>query len=181
MNREELIAKLKRIDENVFFSGSIETGARASTIIVGASALLLCDLSHKSATKDVDVLKVEQSIRNIMFEDRDFNSQCSIFSQCLPYNFEDRLVKIDIETYVIDVYVPSIEDMTVMKLYRWERPDIEDLTAPEFLERLNWDQLDHLVHSPYEAAASRIADQSDDRELKNLFFNYCEYEKGWRK
>lgn len=181
MDRNELIEKIQRIDENVFFSNVVKSGIRASAIIVGASALLLCDLSHKGATKDVDVLKVEQNIREIMFADQDFNSQCRTFSQCLPYNFEDRLKKIDLNTYVIDIFVPSIEDIAVMKLYRWEKPDEEDLTAPEFLEQLDWKLLDHLVHSPEEAAASRSADPENDRELKNLLFNYKEYERGWRR
>lgn len=181
MNRTELLEKIQRIDENIFFSGKVKPGSRAEVVIVGASALLLCDLSKKNATKDVDVLKVEQSIRQFVFDDRDFNNQCSAYSQCLPYNFEDRLMKIELETYVIDVYVPSIEDMAVMKLYRWEEPDKIDLTAQEFLAQLNWPLLEHLVYSPDEAAASRTADPEKDRELRNLRFKYKEYEERWRK
>lgn len=181
MDKAELLNKIQRIDENVFFSGGIQPGTRAGLIIVGASALLLCDLSHKNATKDVDVLRVEQSIKQLVFADQDFNGQCSAYAQCLPYNFEDRLVKVEIETYVIDIYVPSIEDLAVMKLYRWEQPDKDDLTASEFLAQLDWSQLAHLVYSPNEAEASRVALAENDRELLNLRFNYKEYEEGWRR
>lgn len=181
MDRAELLDKIRRIDENAFFSGTVEQGGRAKMVIIGASALLLCELSQKGVTKDVDVLEAEQVIKRFISEDRDFNSYCSAYAQCLPYNFEDRLVKIEIETYVIDIYVPSIEDLAVMKLYRWEQPDKSDLTASEFLNKLNWSLLEHLVYSPDEAAASRSTVPENDRELRNLRFNYKEYEEGWRK
>lgn len=181
MDRAELLDKIRRIDENAFFSGTVEQGVRAKMVIIGASALLLCELSQKGVTKDVDVLEAEQVIKRFISEDRDFNSYCPAYAQCLPYNFEDRLVKIEIETYVIDIYVPSIEDLAVMKLYRWEQPDKSDLTASEFLNKLNWSLLEHLVYSPDEAAASRSTVPENNRELRNLRFNYKEYEEGWRK
>lgn len=95
MDRAELLDKIRRIDENAFFSGTVEQGVRAKMVIIGASALLLCELSQKGVTKDVDVLEAEQVIKRFISEDRDFNSYCSAYAQCLPYNFEDRLVKIE--------------------------------------------------------------------------------------
>ncbi|WP_165044020.1 MULTISPECIES: DUF6036 family nucleotidyltransferase [unclassified Adlercreutzia] len=180
MDKAELISKLKRIDEDVFFSGILREGQRVGIIIVGASALLLNDLSSKGATKDVDVLRAEESVKPFLFSDADFNNQCAAYEACLPYNFEDRIERIDLDTYALDIYVPSLEDIAVMKLYRWEAPDVADLTAPEFLEKLDWAALDHLVHSPEEAAASRCALPEQDRELKNLLHNYRTYEEGWR-
>ncbi len=181
MDRTEPIDKIRHIDENIYFSGTLEPGVRASVIIVGASALPLHGLSHKGATKDVDVYEVEQSIQAALFADRDFNSRCNAYSRCLPYNFEERLEKIDIGTFVIDVFVPAMENLAVMKLYRWEKPDVADLTDSEFLTHLNWELLDHLVHSPDEAAASRIADPESDQELHSMLRNYDEYEKRYRK
>lgn len=180
MDRNELIEKIERIDEDIYFNETFKPGTRASMVVVGASALLLCDLSKKNATKDVDVLRAEDCIRDALLKDKDFNDRCNAYSQCLPYNYEDRLLQIKLDTYVIDVWVPSVEDLTVMKLYRWEDPDKEDLTAEGFVARLNWDQLEHLVYSPDEAAASRISEPDNDRELKNLYFNYEEYKKGWK-
>lgn len=148
---------------------------------MGASALLLCDLSYKQVTKDVDVLEVENTIREFLVSDGDFNTHCSTFARCLPYNYEDRLVKMELDTYIIDVFVPSIEDITVMKLYRWEKPDVVDLTSPEFLSQLNWDLLDHLITSDNEAIASRIAELTRDNEFKSMLFNYDEYKRTWKK
>lgn len=53
--------------------------------------------------------------------------------------------------------------------------------ASEFLNKLNWSLLEHLVYSLDEAAASRSTVPENDRELRNLRFNYKEYEEGWRK
>ena len=181
MDKQQLISKLQRIDENIFFAQQAAPSKKFDVVIVGASALLLCDLSSKGATKDVDVLSAEASVRQFLYEDPDFNSQCLAYVLCLPYNFEDRMVAIDLGLRTLSVFVPSQEDLAVMKLYRWEDPDKADLTAPEFLERLDWELLDHLVHSPDEAAASRCALPEQDREFKNLLFNYAEYEEGWRR
>lgn len=181
MNKAELIEKILRLDEEVYFSGVIPPGKRASIVIVGASALLLCDLSYKQVTKDVDVLEVENTIREFLVSDGDFNTHCSTFARCLPYNYEDRLVKMELDTYIIDVFVPSIEDITVMKLHRWEKPDVVDLTSPEFLSQLNWDLLDHLITSDNEAIASRIAELTRDNEFKSMLFNYDEYKRTWKK
>lgn len=74
MDRAELLDKIRRIDENAFFSGTVEQGVRAKMVIIGASALLLCELSQKGVTKDVDVLEAEQVIKRFISEDRDFNS-----------------------------------------------------------------------------------------------------------
>ena len=81
MDRAELLDKIRRIDENAFFSGTVEQGVRAKMVIIGASALLLCELSQKGVTKDVDVLEAEQVIKRFISEDRDFNSYCSAYAQ----------------------------------------------------------------------------------------------------
>ena len=38
---------------------------------------------------------------------------------------------------------------------------------------------EELVNDPEEAAASRIADPEQDREFKNLLYNYAQYREGW--
>ena len=181
MDKNELILKLQRIDEEAFFSADYSPDARAAVVIVGSSALLLCDLSQKGATKDVDVLRVENRIRAALLSDADFNCQCAAYESCLPYNFEDRLVPINLGLRAIEVWVPSLEDLAVMKLYRWEAPDKADLKAEAVLNQLDWETLERLVFSADEAAASRAALPEDDRELKNLRHNYEEYRTECRK
>lgn len=181
MDRALLLEKLKHIDEDAFFAGIPRNGAKVRVVIVGGSALLLHDLSQKAVTKDVDIYAAEDSVRDILYADPDFNAQCQTFSACLPYRFEERLVTAPMETMAVEYLTPSLEDLAVMKLYRWEEPDKLDLTAARFLESLNWTQLDQLVHDPEEAAASRIALPENDREFQNLLHNYEEYRRGWMR
>ncbi len=179
MDREELISKLRRIDEDVFFSGVITEGKKAAIVIVGGSALLLRDLSSKQVTKDVDVYEVEESIREAILSDPDFNTGCAAYGANMPFNFDLRLVEVELGLMAMRVLIPSLEDLAVMKLYRWEAPDVADLTNPSFIAQLDKELLDHLVSDPEEAAASRIAEPEMDREFKNLLFNYAQYKEGW--
>ena len=81
----------------------------------------------------------------------------------------------------ITYQTPSVEDLAVMKLYRWEDPDKVDLTAEDFLSKLDWQRLDYLVRDPNEAAASRSAPPERDREFQNLLHNYDEYRRRWKR
>ena len=145
MNRDQLLGKLKKIDEDVFFSGSGLGEKRASVVIVGGSALLLHDLSAKQVTKDVDVYAVEGEIREALLSDPDFNMGCQAYAMCMPYNFDQRLVEVDLGLMAMRVLTPSLEDLAVMKLYRWEAPDIADLTDPAFIEKVDTMRMEHKV------------------------------------
>lgn len=68
-----------------------------------------------------------------------------------------------------------------MKLYRWESPDKIDLTAPSFVNKVDWELLDRLVNDPGEAAASRIAPAERDREFQDLLSHYQDYKSRWKK
>ncbi len=182
MNREELIAKLRRIDETIYFSSLKNEGdeiQKASLVIVGGSALLLQNLLQKPTTKDVDILSVESRIVENILDDPDFNLGCQAYSLCIPYCFDKRLIEIPLKLKTFKVFTLSLEDLAVMKLYRWEDSDKRDLTSAAFLEQLDCNLLDRLINDPNEAAASRIAVPENDREFKNLLFNYAEYKKGW--
>lgn len=180
MNKSDLVEKLRRMDEDAFFAlGPTDATNMATVVIVGGSALLLQDLSAKPVTKDVDIYQVESRVREILFSDPDFNSHCAAFTQNLPYDYEDRLVRVLPDTRVIAFYTPSSEDLAVMKLYRWEDPDKADLCSPEFLKQLDWELLEQLVMDPEKAAASRSALPEKDRELQEMRRHFKEYREGW--
>lgn len=178
MNKQQMIEKLKRIDEDAFFrlGGSVER--KAEVVIIGGSALLLGDLSAKETTKDVDVFQVsaEESVRQILYSDPDINGRCQAYSQNVPYNFEDRLRRVELSTLAIDFFILSQEDLAVMKLYRWEDPDIADLTSRRFLETMDWTLLKRLVYDPDEAAGSRITEPERDLGLKQMRANFEQYQ-----
>ena len=137
------------------------------------------DVSAKQVTKDVDILEIELAARQVLLNDPDFNMGCQAYCMCIPYNFDQRLMEIDLGLTTLRVLTPSLEDLAVMKLYRWEAPDISDLTNPEFIKRIDLELLDRLVYDPNEAVASRIADPENDREFQNLLHNYKTYKEGW--
>lgn len=183
MDKNELIAKLHRVDEDAFFANPDQPQRRSAVVVIGGSALLLCDLSSKPTTVDVDIFQIaaDNAARSALLSDPTFNTQSCVFCQNIPYNFEDRLQRIELDTLAIDYFVPSPEDLAVMKLYRWSPMDETDLSSPAFLERINWDLLDKLVFDPEEAEASRSAPPEKDRELNAMRYNYEQFRKKWRK
>lgn len=182
MDKDELIEKLLRIDEDAYFANASPERRRASVVIVGGSALLLCDLSSKLTTRDVDTLQMnaDNAARQALLSDPAFNMSANAFCENIPFNFEDRLVRVELETMAIDYYVPSQEDLAVMKLYRWSPVDEADLTAPAFLERLDWDLLDRLVLDPEEAQASHVL-ASESKSYKEMRQRYLGYREEWKR
>lgn len=72
----------------------------------------------------------------------------------IPYNFEDRLVELNIGTTTVHFVVPSLEDLIIMKLYAQRPNDIQDIESAAKSNLINWDLLEYLVYSDDEAKAS---------------------------
>lgn len=158
LDKSRLFEMLRRIDREA--SLVLPNGCeRCSVIIVGGSALLLSDLTSRKVTYDVDVLSFDGRLRDILADYRAVNGAVAAYADQIPYNFEDRLVRIPIETEVVDFYTPSAEDLAVMKLYGLRPVDEADLNSPEFLCSINWDLMDDLVLGPDEAKASAVVER----------------------
>ncbi len=50
----------------------------------------------------------------------------------MPFNYEDRLIPLDIGARFIRYFTPSLEDLAVMKLYAYRPNDIIDLHSQAF-------------------------------------------------
>lgn len=179
MNTEELRYKLVKLDEDAMVLIGIPK-KKLPVVIIGGAAFLINELTHRSTTHDIEVLEAHRSLIGVLKRDRDLNFQCNAYVNCIPYNFEDRLCNIPLETQVISYFTPSPEDLAVLKLYRWESRDIEDLTNKEFLSRVDWELLDKLVTDPCEALASRISEPKEDREFQALLRHYEIYRGGYK-
>jgi hypothetical protein len=125
-------------------------------VIVGGSAFLLSDLTNRPTTHDIDVLNFHRSLTSIFSNYHLINNSAAAYIDALPYNFEDRLIALDMQTSVITYLVPSLEDLIVMKLYAWRPNDIEDITSSATLSKVDWDKLDMLVYDPNEAQAAAL-------------------------
>ena len=153
-SQERLRELLREIDEEVELE--VGLGKRHSVVVVGGAAVLLADLTNRTATHDVDVLRADEAIRDVLARHRQLNTQVQVYADRLPKGFEGRLVRIPLETTVVDFFRPSAEDLAVMKLYSWRKQDQIDLTSPEMLAALDFDLLNHLVHDEGEAKASSL-------------------------
>ena len=154
--KEGLAELLLAIDEEAALALGVPDG-RYPVIIVGGSAFLLNDLTNRPTTHDVDVLSCHAAVRGVLANYAAVNGAVAAYSDQIPYNFEDRLVRLDLPTKVIDFMTPSIEDLAVMKLYGWRPNDRQDLESLVSLGALDWGRLDRLVYDPDEAMASALS------------------------
>lgn len=172
MDKESLRKTLLDIDEETFLTFG-KPDQPLCVVIVGGSALMLQDLTQRPVTHDMDILSAHTCVRSIMKAYPSVNGAVSAYADEIPYNFEDRLVDIELETKAVIFKTPSPEDLAVMKLYAWRPNDIADLTSPSFLEKLDWNLLDQLVHDKNEAQASALS-MRRYREMVDTYERYRE-------
>lgn len=178
MNKNNLIHTLMLIDEEAsLVLNSDQPEEKPSVVIVGGGAFVLRDLTSRPSTHDIDVFMVDERLREIISHYPEVNGAVMAYMDSIPYNFEDRLLEIPIETTTVVFKTPSIEDLAVMKLYGWRPNDIADLTSKSFLDRVDWDLLDRLVYGDDEARASALT----PRRYEEMVSIYEEYRKEYRK
>ena len=150
----ELTEILRRIDDEAMLQYG--TGQRFSVVVVGGSALMLSELTERRATRDIDLMSFDDPLTDIVARHRQLSSEVAIYADRLPRGFETRMQRMPVETRVVDFYCPCQEDLAVMKLYSWRKQDQLDLLSPQFLESLDMELLDHLVHGEDGAKASSL-------------------------
>ena len=169
--KERLVELLLTMDEEAALLLG-EGGKRHPVVIAGGSAFLLHDLTNRPTTHDVDVLSCHAALRGVLANYAAVNGAVAAYADQIPYNFEDRLVRLDLPTKAIDFMTPSVEDLAVMKLYGWRPNDQQDLESPAMLEAIDWDRLDQLVHDPDEAQASALSPRRY-REMAAIYDDYA--------
>lgn len=158
MQRDDLKKLLLDIDEEARLILG-ECDPRPCVVIVGGAAFVLRELTPRKATHDVDVYEADDIVSRILGRYPALNGAVSAYADQIPYNFEDRLVALDLGTRVINFVTPSVEDLVVMKLYA-ERPnDIQDMDGAAKSGKLNWELLEKLVYGGNEAKASAMSEK----------------------
>lgn len=169
--RERLVELLLTMDEEATLL--LGTGGRRyPVVIVGGSAFLLRDLTNRPTTHDVDVLSCHSALRGVLANYAAVNGAVSAYADQIPYNFEDRLVRLDLPTKTIEFLTPSVEDLAVMKLYGWRPNDQQDLENPAMLAAIDWERLDGLVYGPDEARASALSPRRY-QEMASIYEDYA--------
>ena len=158
MNTRDIKATLLSIDEEATLTFG-QPSRKFDVVIAGGSAFMLHGITRRPVTHDIDILSMNRQLAEIISHYPEINGAMSAFLDCIPYNYEDRLIKLPLATNAITYYTPSLEDLAVMKLYAWRPNDISDLTSKAFLDRVDWDMLHHLIFDPDEARASSPSDR----------------------
>lgn len=153
MIKNELIEILLGIDEEASLTLG-NSPHKPTVIIVGGAAFLLRDLTNRKVTHDIDVLSIDEELKAIIASYPEVNQSVSAYMDQIPYNFEDRLVELNIGTTTVHFVVPSLEDLIIMKLYAQRPNDIQDIESAAKSNLINWDLLEYLVYSGDEAKAS---------------------------
>lgn len=167
MVSENLIKRLILLDEEAALRFDDER--RFRLVIVGGGALLLLDTISR-ATQDIDALDASAALQPFL-EKYDINMRVTAYMYHFPYNYEDRLIPLKLQTEKIDFFTASLEDLVVSKLYSERESDRQDILTPEVLEAINWDVLEHLVLDEEEAQNYAFFPS----EYPTLIENYEEY------
>lgn len=167
LDRERILATLLDLDLRV----ATEYGPqdpKLEAIVIGGAALMLLNATDRIATHDVDIMEGSPAVLQAIGDSLTLNCRASAFMDQIPYNYEDRLQKVPLETLAIEFYTPSLEDLAVMKLYGMRPNDEADLESNSFLAKLDWGQLSFLVFDKDEAIASVLAQWRYDQMARNF-------------
>lgn len=176
MEKVDLIKILLGIDEEVSLSLD-EVGVKPCVVVVGGAAFMLRDLTRRVATHDIDVLQMDASVRDILASYPQVNGAVVAYQDSIPYNFEDRLVELDIGASAVRFVTPSTEDLVVMKLYAGRPNDLQDIESVVANNALDWELLEHLVFDEDEAkAATNI-----ERRYREMVDAYKRLKGKWLK
>ena len=158
MHKENLIEILQGIDEEAALLLGVSSN-KARVILVGGAAFMLRDLTTRQATHDIDVLSADAVVRGIIASYPEVNGGVAAFADQIPYNFEDRLVRLNLSTQAIDFFAPSTEDLVVMKLYAQRPNDVQDIDGAIASGQMDWELLETLVYGDDEAKASCLVER----------------------
>ena len=155
MRREELVERLKRLDEDAYLS--FDSDGRFHLVIVGGGALILQEYIAR-ATHDLDAISASRELLELL-EKYDINCRVQTYINNFPYNYEDRLVSL-FQGRKIDFFTASLEDIIVAKLYSMRPTDKLDIESGEVLSHLDWALLERLALDEDEARASALNDSN---------------------
>lgn len=113
---EDIVNRLIDLDYELFeysVTNKIED-FRVRIEIVGSAALVLNEINIP-LTEDIDVVRMNRCLSKELLDKYDMNTRVTTMENYLPYNYQDRLVKLNINTFVTDYYFLSLEDCVVSK------------------------------------------------------------------
>lgn len=167
MLKQDMIERLLRLDEetDLLFDGE----EQFRLVIVGGGALVLMECLSR-ATHDIDALNASGKIRGLL-DKYDINCDVQTYMNNFPYNYEDRLIKLDIASRKIDFFTASLEDIVIAKLFSYRDSDIADVESETVLKRLDWVKLQALIDNEDEIKGNAL----NERCYQDFKYNYENY------
>lgn len=169
--KEDLLERLARLDEDADLL--FDDDREFKMVIVGGSALILLETITR-ATLDIDALEVSPEITGLL-EKYDINTRVATFSSNFPYNYDERLVPVPINSRRIKFFTASLEDIVVAKLYSGRATDVQDIIDPNVLAAIDWERLEHLATDEFEAKASAL----NPYRYREFLDSYKTYKERW--
>jgi len=169
--KEDLLERLARLDEDVDLL--FDDDRQFKMVIVGGSALILLETIAR-ATLDIDALDVSPEIVDLL-EKYDINTRVGTFINNFPYNYDERLVPIPMNSRRIKFFTASLEDIVIAKLYSGRATDIQDIIDPNVLAAIDWAKLDYLATDEFEAKASAL----NPYRYQEFLDSYKTYKERW--
>ena len=143
LTQEDLISDLLGLDEELFVyamkEGLLDLPA-IRIVIAGSSALILNQI-HIDRTMDIDILRISSYITDALLAKYHMNTRVQCTEDSLPYNWEDRIVPLNLKTSIISYYTLSIEDAICAKIAAGRAKDEDHLQADNLKRFINWEQL----------------------------------------
>lgn len=170
----DLLDTLKKLDEEV----SLLYGDKQESFelyIAGGSGLALLNVIDRG-THDIDAIYASIDILDLL-EKYDINCRIQTYEDLFPYNYQNRLQRLDIPFRKMKYYVVSLEDIIISKLFAARNTDIQDITNPGVLSSINRERLKNIVTDPDEI----MPDFPNEHRYAFFMQNYKDYIEEYKK
>lgn len=166
LGEQDLRRRLLEFDRAV---GVLHPDRTFYLVLAGGGALLL--MGHLSrVTDDMDALKCSPEVLALM-EKYDINNRMAgPYGDHFPYNWEDRLVRLDMGMQAVMCYAASLEDIVASKLCSERSADGFDVRRPEVVAAIDWGLLDTV-------AKEMELSQLNPRRYRDFLRNYESFRK----
>lgn len=174
MLRDDILQRLRDLDRAVDVNMDEDDDRRFRMIVVGGGALILMQTLTR-ATMDIDVLEVDPAVQEFL-EDYDMNMRVKAYADTFSYNLENRLVPIMTDTFRIEVYAASPEDIVIAKLCSPRPKDRHDIIDDGLLSAIDWEVLERIALDEDEVKANML----NERMYSDFLYDYNEYVRRYR-
>lgn len=142
LEEADLYERLYQLDEDIdAYIDEKNLKIRHLDIVIAGSSALVFNNIHIKKTEDIDIIKISNYISEELLEKYDMNTRVGGLENFFPYNYQDRIIKLNLKTFIADYYILSLEDIAVAKIQADRGKDWEHLKNEELLSRINWSLL----------------------------------------